>query len=78
MGGRPPETTDREYLRLFAESSDPVMFTSEVAEAVGVTQQGAYSRLRELAADGLIASKQGRERVWWLTEEGEQIAARQP
>lgn len=71
MGGRPPETTDREYLRLFQDSSDPVLFTSEVAGAVGVSQQGAYSRLRELADSGLLDSKKGSERVWWLTTKGE-------
>jgi len=68
MGGRPPETTDRQYLRLFRESDDPVLFTSEVAESVGVTQQGAYNRLKELQERGFLDSKKGQERVWWLTK----------
>lgn len=70
MGGRPPETSDREYLRLLQESEEPVLFTSEVAAAVGVTQQGAYNRLQELQERGFLDSKKGQERVWWLTDRG--------
>jgi len=70
MAGRPPETTDQQYLRLFGRSSAPVLFTSEVADRVGVTQQGAYKRLARLRDDGLLASKTANETVWWLTDAG--------
>ena len=70
MGGRPPETQDSEYLALFADSDDPVLFTSEVAEAFDVTQQGAFKRLQALREEGLLESKKGQERVWWLTTAG--------
>jgi len=70
MAGRPPETSDEQYLRLFEAAGDPVLFTSEVAAEFDVTQQGAYNRLSELRDRGLLDSKKGQERAWWLTERG--------
>ena len=70
MGGRPPETSDRQYLRLIADADAPFVFTSEAADAVGVSQQGAYARLSDLRERGLVASKTGQETAWWLTEAG--------
>ncbi len=44
--------------------------TSEVAEAVGVTRQGADYRLRKLEEDGLVRSKMvGNSLVWFVNEE---------
>jgi len=64
---------DIEYLRPFAVSSDPVLSSKEIAERVDVSQQGAYSRLRALQADGYLNSKKvgARARVFWLSDEGE-------
>ena len=76
MGGRPPETADREYLRLFVDTDDPVLFTSEIAEAVGVTQQGAFKRLAQLREQGFVDAKKGEERVWWLTDRGRERTER--
>ena len=70
MAGRPPDTSDQEYLTLLAEADAPALFTSDFVAAFDVTQQGAYSRLRDLESDGYIASKQGQERIWWLTDRG--------
>lgn len=43
--------------------------TREVAEAVGVTIQGADYRLRQLEEEGLVASKLiGNSRAWWIAE----------
>lgn len=70
MGGRPPDTSDQEYLTLLAEADAPALFTSDFAAAFEITQQGAYSRLRSLEDDGLVGSPQGTERIWWLTKRG--------
>lgn len=44
--------------------------TSEVAEAVGVTRQGADYRLRQLEEEGKVRSKlAGNSLVWMLGEE---------
>jgi predicted transcriptional regulator len=70
MGGRPPNTSDQEYLTLLAEADAPALFTSDFAEAFDISPQGAYSRLRNLEDDGLIDSRSGQERIWWLTKRG--------
>lgn len=56
QSGTRSKTSDDEILHLLAESSWPVGST-EVAEAVGVSQQAAYERLRRLADDGEIERK---------------------
>lgn len=44
--------------------------TSEVAEAVSVTRQGADYRLRQLEEDGLVRSKMaGNSLVWFVVDE---------
>lgn len=44
--------------------------TSEVAESVGVTRQGADYRLRQLEEDGLVRSKMaGNSLVWFVVDE---------
>lgn len=61
-----------DYLREFAISSDPVLSAPEIAELVGVSQQGAYSRLQSLEADGYLDSKKvgAKARVFWLSDKG--------
>jgi len=70
MGGRPPETTDAEYLLFIAQADAPFVFTSEAAAEFGVSQQGAYNRLADLRDRDLLDSKTGQETAWWLTERG--------
>ena len=44
--------------------------TKEIADAVGVTRQGADYRLRRLKEEGKVSSKMvGNSLVWMLTEE---------
>jgi len=63
-----PDHTDREFLAALAEH-EPAG-TTEIAEAVGVTRQNAYKRLRQLADDGKITSKKiGGSLVWNTTLE---------
>lgn len=63
---------DIEFLRIFALSSDPVLTALEIANDLEMSQQGAYSRLRNFEADGLVNSKKvgAKARVFWLTDEG--------
>ena len=72
MGGRPPETTDREILEIFSNSKDPVLSTTEVADQLSYSQPGTYSRLAELRGEGLLYSKDiGNAKAWWLTDNGQ-------
>lgn len=56
---------EEDYLEAVDEHSPAS--TKEVAEAVGVTRQGADYRLRELEKDGKVESKMvGNSLVWML------------
>jgi Mn-dependent DtxR family transcriptional regulator len=69
--GRPPKHDDREVLSLFTEADAPCLFTTEVAELLNMTQQGAFERLSNLEEKGYAAGKTHKNaRVWWLTPEG--------
>jgi predicted transcriptional regulator len=72
MAGRKPETPDTHYLAVFLASDDPVMTSVEVGDELGVTQQGAHSRLSSLDEGGLLESKKvgSRARVYWITNTG--------
>ncbi|MUV60012.1 winged helix-turn-helix transcriptional regulator [Halobacterium sp. CBA1126] len=74
MGGRPPDTTDREILGIFSTSDDPVLSTTEVADQLSYSQPGTYSRLAELEEEGLLHSKDiGNAKAWWLTDDGQRF-----
>lgn len=75
MGGRPPKHSDTEVLELFIASSDPFLFTTEVAEMLDMTQQGAHARLSSLTEKGYIRSKKTENaRGWWITHAGREFA----
>lgn len=65
--GRQPSVTDAEILEVFKQVDDPVLTTSEVAEAVEMGRRGMFDRLQTLEKDGLLKSKKvgGRGAVWW-------------
>jgi predicted transcriptional regulator len=71
MAGRSKEVSDREILMKFVVTSDPVLVASELADRVGMSRQGVFSRLEELQEAGYLnsAMKSG-GRVWWITPEG--------
>ena len=74
--GRENETTDLEILRIGLIVPAPFFTSSQVANEVGMSQQGAHYRLTKLEEDGLIRSKKaGNARAWWLTYEGKQFVA---
>ncbi|MFC4406397.1 helix-turn-helix domain-containing protein [Haloarchaeobius iranensis] len=71
MGGRKPTVSDREILGIFAETTEPVLSASEVADQLPIGQTGTYQRLRELHDRGLLDTKKvGQGRAWWITDEG--------
>lgn len=60
--------SEEEYLDAVQDHSPAS--TKEVANAVGVTRQGADYRLRELEEDGKVRSKMvGNSLVWMLDED---------
>jgi predicted transcriptional regulator len=74
--GREAETTDLEILRVGLLVPEPFFTSSDVAEEIEMSQQGAHYRLTQLQDDGLIESKKaGNARAWWLTYEGKKFVA---
>ena len=72
-GGREESVDDMDILQVFVESDDPVLFTGEVADEIGFSNQGTLPRLRKLADKGYLNHKiGGKVPVWWITEEGRQ------
>jgi predicted transcriptional regulator len=66
-----PEVTDERILLEFLLTSDPALFTSEVADAVPVTRQRVGQILDQLDEDGFVTSKHAAgRRLWWLTDDG--------
>jgi hypothetical protein len=59
---------------VFRSTSDPVLSTAEVADAVPIKRRGTLNRLQALEEDGELESKQigGRNTVWWFVG-GERI-----
>ncbi|WP_240471241.1 hypothetical protein [Halorubrum tropicale] len=65
---------DREILQIFLDSEDPVLFTGEVADEIGFSNQGTLPRLHALADRDLLESKDGgRTIVWWITNDGREF-----
>jgi len=73
-GGREETVDDIQILRVFAESSDPALFTGEVANRIGFSNQGTIPRLRNLEEREFLESKSGgRTLIWWLTDAGQEF-----
>jgi len=70
----PGKTSDEEILAAIRAHRAPAVGTKDIADAVGVSRQGADSRLRALESDGLVDRyKAGRSVVWWLTPAGDRF-----
>lgn len=67
-GGRKPRVTDADLLDVFRSTTDPVLSTAEVSDALPIKRRGTLNRLRALEAEGRLDSKTvgGRNTVWWL------------
>jgi Mn-dependent DtxR family transcriptional regulator len=75
-GGREETVSDAEILWIFVQSDDPFLFTGEVADELGFSNNGAASRLKDLSKRNLLAVKRaGRVPGWWITEEGREFLA---
>lgn len=62
--------TVNEYLRAIKENAPAS--TNDVAEAVGVTRQGADYRLKRLEEDGIVTSVRiGNSLAWSVVEEAD-------
>jgi predicted transcriptional regulator len=67
----PPENAtqerDTDLKEVFRNSDAPIVSAPEVAEALEITQQAAYARLRTAAEDGWVKRKKiGAAAVaWW-------------
>jgi Mn-dependent DtxR family transcriptional regulator len=73
-GGRREVVDDAEILRLFIQSDDPILFTGEVADFLGFSNQGTIKRLNDLHERGLLASKKsGHVPAWWITPAGREF-----
>lgn len=69
--GREETVDDKEILRIFEQSEDPFMFTGEVADELGFSNEGAIKRLKKLNRRKFLASKKaGNVPGWWLTDRG--------
>ena len=68
--GRKPRVTDEEILRLFQESSDPVLSTDEVKEILPIGRSATYKRLSALRDEGQLNGKSigGKNTVYWLPD----------
>lgn len=67
--------SDVKYLCAMVEDADPVLTAPELAEKVGVSQQAAHSKLKDLRERGLVKSKAAGARsvVWWVTTDGREV-----
>ena len=72
-GGRKPRVSDSDLLAVFRDTTDPVLSTGEVADAVPIKRRGVLNRLRGLEDAGELESKQigGRNTVWWVGAESD-------
>ena len=68
--GPTSRVSDNEIIDLFRDTDDPVLSTAEVTERIPLKRRATYNRLRSLADEGRLESKQigGRNTVWWIAE----------
>ena len=69
--GRKPRVTDEEILAIFEKTTERVLSTAEVGDALPIKRRATLKRLKSLAEDGQIESKPigQRNRVWWMPED---------
>ena len=54
----------------FAQTTQPVLTATEVAEQLGITQQGAHHKLQRAHEKGAVEKKKvgSRAVVWWVPD----------
>jgi len=66
------KVSDDDLLRAIDQHRAPAVGVTDLADALPVTRQAIYSRLENLAEDGLVEKyKVSRDTVWYLTPAGE-------
>ena len=72
--GREPTVSDDEIIDVFFETTDPVLSTREVADAIGLGRRGTLDRLQQLAANGHLERKNlgNKHTIWWHSDALEQ------
>jgi len=69
MGGRKPTVSDDEILDTFREVDEPFLSTREVADHIGISRSGTYTRLVELRKNGHLRSKNYDQLILWQLDE---------
>lgn len=66
---RERKITDQDILKVFDRADEPVLTSSEIADALPVTRQAVNYRLKRMHEDGLVDRKEtgARAVVWWAT-----------
>lgn len=72
MPGPEPEIDDVSILRVFLSSPDPAFISSEIADELDVTAEGARHQLNRLVERGLLNRKKPGSRtvIYWITDAG--------
>lgn len=74
MRGRKPTVSDREIVSTIENADGPVASTAEVADEIGLSTRGTWTRLDRLHDENLINKKDaGGSSVWWVTTEGGEL-----
>lgn len=75
--GPDPETPPELVLEQFVVSPDPAFVPSEIAEALGITTEGARHRMNKLVEKGYLSKKKPGERtvIYWITPAGREYYA---
>ena len=63
------KVTKQDILKVFDATDEPVLSASEIAEELDVARQTVSRRLKSMADEGLVESKQmgARSVAWWAT-----------
>lgn len=65
--GRKPRVSNQDVLAVFRDTDEPVLSTSEVADALPIKRRGTHDRLTALVEAGVLTRKQiGKSTVYWL------------
>lgn len=77
MPGPEPEISDTEVLRLIVLHPEPVVVAGDLVDELGVTRTAVNKRLATLVEEGLLESRKvgASAKIYWLTDEGREVAA---
>ena len=71
MPGYSGKVSDEQILQAIENHHSPAVGVTDLSDVLPVTRQAIYSRLENLAADGLVEKyKVSRDTVWYLTPAG--------